>query len=258
MEVVILPTAIDVGELAADVVVRHLQSSARPVVGLATGSTPLPLYRELLSRSTNGLPVDAATLFLLDEYVGLPADHPSSYRRFIGEQLTDGLGVAPRSLHGPDGCAPDLPAEAARYEAAIAAAGGIDVQILGLGSDGHIGFNEPGSSLASRTRIKTLTEQTRRDNARFFADGEVPLHVITQGIGTILDARHLLLLVTGAHKAGAAARALEEPVTTMVPGSAVQLHPHVTVLMDEPAATQLTLADYHRATWSAKPPWQRL
>jgi glucosamine-6-phosphate deaminase len=153
-----------------------------------------------------------------------------------------------------------LPAACAHYEASIAAADGVDLQLLGIGSDGHIGFNEPVSSLGSRTRLKTLTKRTRLDNARFF-DGDVdavPLHVITQGIGTIREARHLVLVAWGSEKAGAVAACVEGPITAMFPASALQLHPHATVVIDEDAASGLSLADYFRDTWAAKPEWQGL
>jgi glucosamine-6-phosphate deaminase len=162
-------------------------------------------------------------------------------------------------VRAPDVRAADLLAACDAYESDIAAAGGIDLQLLGIGIDGHIGFNEPGSSLASRTRIKTLTDQTRRDNARFFSSlDHVPRHVITQGVGTILDARHVVLLAFGEVKAAAVAAAVEGPVTAMVPASALQLHPHATAVVDEPAAAALRLAGYYRETWAHKPPWQGL
>jgi glucosamine-6-phosphate deaminase len=160
---------------------------------------------------------------------------------------------------GPDGSAEDIVAACEEYDRALAEAGGVDLQLLGIGTDGHIGFNEPCSSLASRTRIKTLTRQTREDNARFFDTlEEVPHHVITQGIGTILDARHLVLLATGEAKAEAVALAVEGPLSALVPASALQLHPHATVVVDEAAASELKLADYFRATYAAKPAWQGL
>jgi glucosamine-6-phosphate deaminase len=197
--------------------------------------------------------------FLLDEYVGLTPDHPQSYRSFIGRELEAHVDLANGAVQAPDVQSNDLVAACAAYERDIAAAGGVDLQLLGIGTDGHIGFNEPGSSLASRTRIKTLTDQTRRDNARFFASiDEVPRHVVTQGVGTILEARHLVLLAFGAAKAAAVAAAVEGPVTAMVPGSALQLHPHATVVVDEPAAAGLRLAGYYRETWAHKPSWQGL
>jgi glucosamine-6-phosphate deaminase len=153
----------------------------------------------------------------------------------------------------------NLPAACEAFEAAIRAAGGIAIQILGIGCDGHLGFNEPSSSLGSRTRIKTLTTQTRRDNARFFDDPrEVPTHCITQGLGTILDAKHLILTAFGSRKAHAVATAVEGPVTAMCPASVIQFHPHVTVIVDEAAAAGLTMADYYRSTYAAKPAWQTL
>jgi glucosamine-6-phosphate deaminase len=163
-------------------------------------------------------------------------------------------------VQGPDGLAEDLQAACAAYEAAIAAAGGVDLQLLGVGTDGHVAFNEPGSSLASRTRIKTLTRQTREDNARFF-DGDVeavPRHCLTQGLGTIMAARHLVLLATGRGKAEAVHRVVEGAVSAMWPGSVLQMHPHVTVLVDDAAASRLQLADYYRQTYASKPAWQGL
>ena len=162
-------------------------------------------------------------------------------------------------LHGPDVACPDVPALCARYEALLVELGGVDVQLLGIGSDGHIGFNEPGSSLGSRTRIKTLTAQTRRDNARFFgALDDVPHHVITQGLATIGAARHLVLVATGASKAAPIARAVEGPLTAMCPASTLQLHPHATVVVDEAAAVGLPHADYYRDVYAGKPDWQPL
>jgi glucosamine-6-phosphate deaminase len=199
-----------------------------------------------------------AQAFLLDEYVGLPADHPQRYRNVISEEFVDKVNIDPVNVHGPDGLADDLPGACEAYERAIADAGGIDLQILGIGTDGHIAFNEPGSSLASRTRIKTLTSQTRRDNARFFG-GEVeavPQHCLTQGIGTILEARHLVLVASGRRKAEAIHQLVEGPVSAMWPATALQLHPHVTVFLDTAAASRLQLASYYIETYEGKPSWQ--
>ena len=228
---------------------------------MATGSTPLPIYRALAARVEGPAQLDVSRLRVcqLDEYVGLPAGHPESYRSVIAREVLEPLGLGLGSFTGPDGTSADIPAACAEYDAALAAAGGVDLQILGIGTDGHIGFNEPCSSLASRTRIKTLTPQTREDNARFFDSlDEVPHHVITQGIGTILEARHLVLLATGAGKAEAVAATVEGPLAALVPASALQLHPHATVVADEAAAAQLKHADYFRATYAAKPAWQGL
>jgi glucosamine-6-phosphate deaminase len=218
------------------------------------------VYRDLARRHAAAeLSLSRARAFLLDEYVGLPEGDPQAYRAFIARELEAHVDFGPGAVEGPDVRSDDLEAACHRYEAAIRSAGGVDLQLLGIGTDGHIGFNEPGSSLASRTRIKTLTEQTRHDNARFFAGvDDVPWHVVTQGIGTILEARHLVLLAFGPEKAPAVARAVEGALTAMVPASALQLHPHATVVVDEKAASELRLADYYRETWSHKPAWQGL
>jgi glucosamine-6-phosphate deaminase len=260
VEVVIVADRHEAGGLVADAIAALVERPPALVLGLATGSTPLPVYRELARRHASGrLSLATARAFLLDEYVGLPADHPQAYRSFIRRELEAHVDFAADAVQGPDANAIDIPAGCAAYEAAIRAAGGVDLQLLGIGTDGHIGFNEPGSSLASRTRIKTLTDQTRRDNSRFFASlDEVPRHVVTQGIGTILEASHLVLLSFGEAKADATARAVEGPVTAMVPSSALQLHRHATVVVDEAAAADLRLADYYRETWAHKPSWQGL
>ena len=260
MEVVIVPGPAEAGALVGDAVADLLAARPAAVLGLATGSSPLALYEDLARRHAAGqLSFAAARAFLLDEYLDLPAGDARGYRRFIADNLERHVDFAPGAVRAPDVGTDDVVAACARYEDAIAAAGGVDLQLLGIGIDGHIGFNEPGSSLASRTRIKTLTDQTRRDNARFFASlDEVPRHVVTQGVGTILDARHVVLLAFGGAKADAVSRAVEGPVTAMVPGSALQLHPHATVVIDEPAAAGLTLAGYYRETWEHKPRWQGL
>lgn len=248
------------GELIAEALAALLRRKPAALLGVATGSTPLPVYEALAARVRAGS-VDAsrARICQLDEYVGLPAGHPESYRSVVLREVVEPLGLDADSFMGPDGTAEDVQAACAAYDGALREAGGVDLQLLGIGTDGHIGFNEPCSSLASRTRIKTLTQQTRKDNARFFdRPEEVPHHVITQGIGTILEARHLVLLATGAGKADAVARAVEGPVAALVPASALQLHPHATVVVDEAAAAKLTLADYFRATYAAKPHWQGL
>lgn len=259
MEVVIKGSVAELAALAADSIEALLTRAERPVLGLATGSSPLPIYEELVRRHQDGLSFAHARAFLLDEYVGLPPGHPESYREVIRREFTGSVDIADDQVASPDGAAADVAAAAVAYDAAIAAAGGVDVQILGIGTDGHIAFNEPGSSLASRTRIKTLTEQTREDNARFFATiDEVPQHVLTQGLGTILEARHLVLIATGEQKAEAVAAMVEGPVTASCPGSVTQLHPHVTVLLDEAAASRLRLADYYRHSYDHKPEWQGL
>ncbi len=261
MEVVPLGSADEIAMVAADVIDALVRRKPVAVLGLATGSTPLPAYQELIRRHEAVLGPDyaAVTCFNLDEYVGLAAGHGQSYRATIARELTDGLGIRPAQVHGPDPDPAGLPSAGERYEALIAAAGGIDVQLLGIGGDGHLAFNEPGSSLASRTRMKTLTAQTRKDNARFFASpDEVPTHVLTQGLGTILEARHLLLIATGEAKAAATAAAVEGPVSASCPASVLQLHPHVTVLVDPAAASRLDRLGYYREVYAAKPEWQGL
>jgi glucosamine-6-phosphate deaminase len=260
MEVVIAP-AEQLAVLAADTVDRLLRRKPDAVIGLATGSSPLKVYDELARRhDEEGLSFDRARGFMLDEYVGLPADHPERYRTVIEKEIASRVGWAPEQVQGPDGLAEDLPAACAAYEAAIVAAGGIDVQILGIGTDGHIAFNEPGSSLASRTRIKTLTRQTREDNARFFGGdiAQVPTHCLTQGLGTIMEARQLVLLATGRQKAEAVHQLVEGPISAMWPATIMQMHPHATVLVDDAAAGRLQLADYYREAYASKPVWQGL
>ncbi|MGY1456445.1 glucosamine-6-phosphate deaminase [Streptomyces sp. SS8] len=261
MEVVIVPDADAGGEIIAEAVAGLLRRKPDALLGVATGSTPLPVYRALAAKAAAGdVDVSRARICQLDEYVGLPAGHPESYRSVVLREVVEPLGLDEASFMGPDGSAEDVPAACARYERELAGAGGVDLQLLGIGTDGHIGFNEPCSSLASRTRIKTLTRQTRADNARFFGGDidQVPHHVITQGIGTILEARHLVLLATGEAKAEAVAQTVEGPLSAMVPASALQMHPHATVVVDEAAASGLKLADYFRATYEAKPHWQGL
>lgn len=259
MEVVIVAEARAIGPVVVDAVAALIARSGAPVLGLATGSSPAPVYDELAARVAAGtLSLAGARGFLLDEYVGLAPTHPASYRATIEAELVARTDLPTGAVTGPDGTAADLAAAGPAYDAAIAAAGGIDLQLLGVGSDGHIGFNEPTSSLGSRTRVKTLTARTRADNARFFgADPDaVPRHVLTQGIATILAARHLVLVASGTGKAAAVSATVEGPVTAFVPASALQLHPHVTVVVDEAAAGGLALADYYRATYADKPPWQ--
>jgi len=259
MEVVILADAEQIGGLAADAIGVLLRRKPDAVLGLATGSSPLAIYDELAARCDAGLiTFGQARGFTLDEYVGLPADHAERYRNVIDKVFVSRVDFAPGAVHGPDGMAADIPAACAAYENAIRAAGGVDLQILGIGTDGHIAFNEPGSSLASRTRIKTLTRQTRVDNARFFGDDveSVPTHCLTQGLATIMEARHVVLVATGRSKSEAVHHLVEGAVSALWPATILQHHPHVTVLLDEAAARRLQLIDYYRETYLAKPDWQ--
>lgn len=257
-EVVIVPTAAEAGALVADELVRLIVSRPDAVLGLATGSTPLPVYEALRPR-LESVDVSRVRGFALDEYVGIDPAHPESYRSVITREVVEPLGLDPALIQTPNGALETIEHAGDDYEAAIEAAGGVDVQILGIGTSGHIGFNEPGSSFASRTRVKTLLEQTRIDNARFFDSiDDVPVHCITQGLGTILRARHLFLLAFGEGKADAVAAAVEGPVTSSLPGSAIQLHEHVTVVVDEAAASRFENADYYRYAYANKPAWQGL
>ncbi|WP_166969728.1 glucosamine-6-phosphate deaminase [Brevibacterium atlanticum] len=245
--------------LAADTIERLLRTEAAPVLGLATGSSPLRIYDELTRRHAEAaLSFTHAQAFMLDEYVGIADDHPQRYRNVIDTAIATRVDFPDGAVHGPDGSADDLAAAAADYERMIAEAGGIDLQILGIGTDGHIAFNEPGSSLASRTRVKTLTRQTRADNARFFDDDidRVPNHCLTQGLGTIMEARHLVLIAVGGNKAEAVHQMVEGPISAMWPATVLQLHPHVTVLVDDQAASRLQLGDYYRHAYENKPEWQ--
>lgn len=254
-EVVIVESADAAGEVAADAIEHLVRSNPGAVLGLATGSTPLTTWRALAARN---LDLSQVRGFALDEYVGLPAGHPESYRSVITREVVEPLGLTPSLVRVPADSGP-IETAGADYEAAIEAAGGVDLQILGIGRTGHIGFNEPGSSFASLTRVKTLTEQTRLDNARFFDSiDQVPKHCITQGLGTIMRARHLVLLAFGAGKAAALAGAVEGPLTASLPGSAIQLHPRVTVIIDEAAASQLVHADYYRYAWNNRLDWEKL
>jgi glucosamine-6-phosphate deaminase len=255
MEIVIQPNAAAATDVAARIFARAIRQKDGAVLGLATGSTPLALYQQLVALKLNWRKV---TTFNLDEYVGISPQHPQSYHSFMWQNLFNHVNVAAKNVRIPDGLAKDIPKFCALYEKQIRAAGGIDVQLLGIGTDGHIGFNEQTSSLSSRTRIKTLTPQTRKDNARFFGSEEaVPHHVITMGIGTILEARHCVLLAFGKKKARTIAGAVEGPVTAMNPASALQLHPKVTVLLDEDSASELKLRDYYRWVYDNKPEWQQ-
>lgn len=255
-EIVIVRDKEAAGALVAGHIAALIRENPETVLGLATGSTPLPVYEALRTR-LEGVDVSRVRGFALDEYVGIDPAHPESYRSVITREVVEPLGLNPALINTPDGTPDGIEHHGEDYEAAILDAGGIDLQILGIGTDGHIGFNEPGSSFASQTRVKTLTQQTRRDNARFFDSvDDVPMHCITQGLGTILRARHLVLLAFGEGKAAAVAGAVEGPVSASLPGSAIQLHARATVVVDEAAASQLTRADYYRYAYDNKPDWQ--
>lgn len=260
MEVIIAKNDLTASAAAARVIARLVREKPTAVLGLATGSTPLATYRELIRlHQEEALDFSQITTFNLDEYLGLAPDHEQSYRRFMDENFFNQINIQKANTHVPDGLSKDVPATCQAYEEAIQRAGGIDLQILGIGGDGHIGFNEPTSSFASRTRIKTLTQQTVSDNARFFSGNEdqVPRHCITMGLGTIMDARMNLLLAFGTGKANAIAATIEGPVSAMIPASILQHHPQAKVILDEGAAASLQLSDYYQWVYQGKPDWQK-
>jgi len=237
----------DVSSEAARMVAGAVRAKPDIVLGLATGGTPLGLYKELVAlHRERSLDFSRATSFNLDEYLGLAPSHPQSYHYFMEQNFFSQVDFPRDRAHVPDGTIQGgYDDYCNRYEKSIKAAGGIDLQVLGIGRNGHIGFNEPTSSLASRTRLKVLSRETLDDNAKFFGPAEGPSCAITMGIGTILEARRVLLLATGASKAAAVAKSIEGPITCAVSASALQLHPDVTFVLDEPAAAQLTQRDYY-------------
>jgi glucosamine-6-phosphate deaminase len=245
VNIVILDTSQQIARLAAEQVIGVVQSCESPVLGMAAGATPLLLYAQLIHCYGKGqISFRSTSTFNLDEYVALPPDSTNSYRYYMQSNFFDHVDLQAKNSYLPDGRADDLQLAAKRYERTIASTGGIDLQILGIGTNGHIGFNEPGSSFASRTRVVALSDSTIDSNRHYFGEsGAVPEKAITVGIGSILDSRGLLLIATGEHKAEAVRAALEGPVSPICPASAVQLHPKVTVLLDRAAASQLTHRD---------------
>ena len=248
MEVRILSSYDDMSVAAAAEVKHTLNSKPNAVLGLATGSTPLGLYRELVRlHREEGLDFSQVTTFNLDEYVGLGRDDEQSYHYFMHENLFRHINIAPHNIYIPSGTTDNYPSFCEWYEKRIVECGGIDLQILGIGSDGHIAFNEPSSSLGSRTRIKTLAQQTINDNARFFDKPEdVPIYAITMGVGTILEARRIILLASGENKSSAVAAAIEGPVTSMITASALQMHESVRAYFDTTAAGKLEMVEYYQ------------
>jgi glucosamine-6-phosphate deaminase len=255
MEVIVQRSYEEMSKAAASIVAEVLNAKPNAVLGMATGSTPLGVYKELVRMHREGrLDFAQVTTFNLDEYVGLPTTDPQSFHHFMHENFFKHVNIAPGNIYIPSGTTSNYKSFCPWYEQRIKECGGIDVQILGIGSDGHIAFNEPGSSLTSRTRLKTLARQTIEDNARFFKKPEdVPIYAITMGVGTILEARSLLLLANGVNKANAVAQMVEGPVTAMITASALQLHPSATVLLDEAAAGELKMRDYYDWVMKKKP-----
>ena len=255
MEVIIHSTYEQMSKAAGREVAKAVNTKPNAVLGLATGSTPLGTYKELVRMHKHeGLDFSQVTSFNLDEYVGLPDSHPQSYHYFMKENLFRHINIPPQNIHIPSGTTKNHIAFCAWYERRIKECGGIDVQLLGIGSDGHIAFNEPGSSLGSRTRIKTLAKQTIEDNTRFFdRQEEVPIYAITMGVGTILEARKLLLLASGKSKAKAVAAAIEGPLTSMITASALQLHADSMIFLNDEAAGELKMREYYDWIQANKP-----
>jgi glucosamine-6-phosphate deaminase len=258
MELIIRPDKDAAALLVARIVASELRANPRAVLGLATGSTMEAVYRHLVQMHHHAkLDFSSVRTFNLDEYVGLDADDPHSYRHFMNEHLFRHVNIDLRNTHLPDGRAPDLGAECRHYEKLITDAGGVDLQLLGIGKSGHIGFNEPLSALKSRTREKALAPTTIQQNAPLFGgEDKMPRRAITMGVGTILDARRCLLLATGEAKADIIAQAVEGPITSMVTASALQLHAKATVIVDEAAATKLKEKEYYRWIFANEPEWE--
>lgn len=259
MEVIVTESKSAAEMMAANIIAAKIRNKPDALLGLATGRTMESLYSLLIDKHNNeGLDFSSISSVNLDEYVGLPGTHEQSYRFYMNKHLFSQVNINPHNTHLPDGIAEDIPAECRRYEQVIKNKGGIDLQLLGIGTDGHIGFNEPGSSLVSRTRIKTLTKETVDQNGAIFGDPDkVPRHALTMGVGTIMDAHQVILLATGDSKAQIIADAVEGPITSWVTASALQMHPSAIVIVDEEAAAKLKNYDYYKWAYENKPDWQR-
>jgi glucosamine-6-phosphate deaminase len=241
VDVVVVDDRERLGRAAASLVLEGLQADPRLVLGVATGSSPITTYRALTRSRDEGADFSRLRCVALDEYVGLPESDPRSYHAFVRREIAEPLGVRPENVLVPDGNSADPTRACAAFEDAIRDLGGVGIQLLGIGRNGHLGFNEPGSAFASRTRVVRLRATSRADNARFFLQPEdVPTHCVTQGLGTIFDASKIVLLASGSHKAAAVAAAVEGPVTEACPASILQLHHDATVIVDRNAAVGLT------------------
>lgn len=259
MEIIIERDKETGSKLAARIIASQIKKKPDSVLGLATGSTQLTLYKELIElHKTEELDFSSVISFNLDEYVGLSPEHKSSYHSYMWNNFFNHINIKNHRVHIPNGIAPDIEDHCKQYEGAIKAAGGIDLQLLGIGSDGHIGFNEPTSSLSSRTRIKTLTQKTIMDNSPLFKDNEeIPRHVITMGVGTIMESKTCLLLAFGKQKAEAVKLMVEGPISSDAPATILQMHQKAIIIIDEEAASSLKRADYYKWVYSNKPDWQK-
>ena len=258
MEVIIQPTKDSAAALVARIIARELRANPHLVLGLATGTTMECVYRHLVRmHREEHLDFSLCSTFNLDEYVGLFPSDPNSYRHYMNHHLFQQVNMDIRNTHLPNGMAEDLDAECRKYEALIQRFGGIDLQLLGIGKAGHIGFNEPLSALRSRTRVKALTPTTIKQNSVLFGgEDRMPRRAITMGVGTIIETRRCLLLATGDSKAEIIAQAVEGPISSMVSASALQLHPRCTVVVDEEAAANLNEKEYYRWIFDNEPDWQ--
>lgn len=259
MEVIIQPGADAAAELVASLIADALRANPRLVLGLATGCTMEAVYEKLVRKHREeGLDFSRCHTFNLDEYVGLPGSDRHSYRHFMNHRLFQQVNIDLRNTHVPNGVAGDLEAECARYERLIVERGGIDLQLLGIGRTGHLGFNEPLSAFRSRTRVTALAPATIEQNASLFSSpDQMPRRAITLGVGTILEARRCLLLATGTAKASILAKAVEGPISSMIPATALQLHAHSTVIADEAAGSKLKEVDYYRGTFQHDAKWEK-
>lgn len=258
MEVIIQKDADAAARLVARLIAKSLQAKPSLVLGLATGRTMERVYAELVRlHCDEGLDFSLCRTFNLDEYVGLAPIHPGSYHYFMNQHLFSKINIDLRNTHLPNGTATDLARECANYEHLIEDCGGVDLQLLGIGSDGHIGFNEPLSALRSRTREKALTPSTIAQNGPVFGSAELmPKRGLTMGVGTILESRHCIMMATGKEKAEVLARAVEGPITSMISATALQLHPHCRIVVDEAAAANLQEQSYYRWLFDNEPEWQ--
>ena len=253
MQITIAKTEQAASALAGKVVNEAVRKNPFIVLGLATGSTPLGLYAEMIKAHQKGLDFSHVRSFNLDEYYGITGTHPQSYHKFMNDNLFKHINIDLKNTRVPDGMAKDVDAFCRQYEADMKAVGGVDIQVLGIGSDGHIGFNEPGSSLVSRTRKVTLAPSTIKDNTRFFKkESDVPRFAISMGIGTVMEAKQCILLAFGVNKAKAVKGMIEGGISQFCPASALQMHPNTLVFLDEAAASELELKDYYKWCQKAK------
>lgn len=258
MQVILQPTAERAVNLVAHIIAESIKRKPHLVLGLATGRTMVPLYQRLVSmHREEGLDFSLVVTFNLDEYIGLPPSHPGSYHYFMYNHLFNHINIDKRNIHIPNGMAEDIRKECKLYEEKIRDFGGIDLQILSIGESGHIGFNEPLSSMFSRTREKALSPITIEQNKHLFPNPEeMPKRAITMGVGTILEADQCVVLVTGKHKGEILAKAVEGPITAMVSATALQLHPNCVVVADEEAGCKLTQKEYYRWIFENEPEWE--